>query len=106
LRLAENHSDARLVVRVAKQIINGRKVEIHLAAEFGLEVFHFQIYDDVCSEAKVIEEQINAEFLATYLQRILATHKREPCAEFQQKVAEMINQGAFQIPLVRLFGEG
>ena len=54
----------------------------------------------------MIEEQINAEILATHLQRILASDKRKPDSEFQQKVTEMIDQAAFQIPLVRLFGKG
>ena len=38
-RLAEDDPDTRLIVRVAEQVINGGEVEVHLAAEFGLEVF-------------------------------------------------------------------
>ena len=38
--------------------------------------------------------------------RVLASDKCEPHAEFQQEVAEVINQGTFQIPLVRLFSKG
>ena len=38
--------------------------------------------------------------------RILASDKRKSDTEFQQEVTEVINQSAFQIPLMRLFSKG
>ena len=63
LRLAKNDADTGFVVRVPQQIIDGGKVEIHLAAELRLELTGFQLHDDECAEAEVVEQEVEAKVL-------------------------------------------
>ena len=56
LRFAENESDARLIVRMAQAVVNGGKVEVHLAGVLWLERRHLQVDDDEAAELEVVEE--------------------------------------------------
>jgi hypothetical protein len=78
--LAENNPDRGLIVSVTELIIDGEEVEIHLAGELGLEVFHLEFKNDEAAQPQVIEEQAHVVVLSTDFQRILAPYKREPLA--------------------------
>ncbi len=54
----------------------------------------------------MVEQEIYTKFLASDLDRILAANKGKPYPKFQKKVAQVCNQGAFQIPLTGFFSEG
>ena len=56
LRLAENQADARLVVGVPEQVVNGCEVEVHLAGVFRFERRHLQIDDAETAKLEVVEE--------------------------------------------------
>ena len=105
-RLAEYDSDARLVVGVAKQVINGGEIKVHLSAELGFEVLGLEFDDHIGTQSQMVEEQINAEFLASHLERVLAADKREADPKLQEKVAKVIDKGAFQVPFMSLFSKG
>src|SRR6185437_13628881 len=49
-RLAENYADGQLVIFMAKLIVHGRKVEVHLAKVLRLETCRLEIDDDIAAE--------------------------------------------------------
>ena len=100
LRLAEYDSDACLIVRVAKQIINGGEVKIHLSAELRFEVLSLQLDDHIGTQSEMVEEQINAEFLTSYLDRILTADKRKADPQLQEKVSKVIYKRPLQVPFM------
>src|ERR1039457_3915534 len=50
----------------------------------------------------MVKEQIEPELLLPNLNPILAPEEREPNTEFQQEIAQMLQEPALQIALVRL----
>ena len=56
LSLAQNETDARLIVGMADQIVDRRKIEIHLASEFMVEGLRFQIDDHIGATFHMVEE--------------------------------------------------
>jgi hypothetical protein len=50
----------------------------------------------------VVEEEVYPELLVSYSNPVLAPNEGEANTELQQKIAEMIQEPAFQITLVRL----
>ena len=95
LGLAENQADARLVVGVPKQVVNGGEIEVHLAGVFRFERPSLQIDDAEAAQLEVVEEQIELEVFAPDFERILATDEGEAGAQFQQELRRCVEQAAF-----------
>src|SRR5882672_4416938 len=86
LRLAENEANAWLVIRMAKHVIDGGEVEVHLAGVLRLERRHLEIDDHEASKLEVVEKQIELEVLSAENQGgYLATEKSESYAELDKK---------------------
>lgn len=58
LRATEQEPDGGLVVRVPKEVVSRRKVQIELSDERRLEGDGLELDDNEASEHKVIEEQV------------------------------------------------
>lgn len=103
LRLAEEQTDRRLVVRMRQQIVHRRHVHAQLSEERRLELDRLQLEDDIATEPQVVEEQIAEELVATELQPHLAADEGEALAHLQQEPADVIDQRQLEIPFaVRL----
>jgi len=57
-------------------------------------------------KANVIKEQVNIEHLVPDVERDLASDKGKTAAEFQKPIAEMDQEAALDLPLLRLAGVG
>jgi hypothetical protein len=74
---AEYDADGRSVLRGRDETINRGLVEVHFADEFRFEVAHLKINHDVAVQPGMVEEQIEEEFLAVYLQPVLIADERK-----------------------------
>lgn len=72
LVLHRNETDARLIVGMAEQIVDRRKIEIHLASEFRAEELRFQVADHIGAKLHVVEQQIEPKLLIAYSNRVSA----------------------------------
>ena len=54
----------------------------------------------------MVEKKIEVEFLAAHGEPVLAAHKCEPDAEFEKKLAQVVEQTTLQIALVGIVAEG
>jgi hypothetical protein len=105
LRFAKNEADARLVVGVAKHVIDCGEIEVQLARVFRLELAHFQIDDNEASELQMVEEQIELEVFSSDFKRNLAAYEGEADAEFDEELTQVREQATLQVALVCLGGE-
>jgi hypothetical protein len=64
-----------------------REIEVHLLGEFRFEGVHLQIDHHVRTELQVVKKQISVESLAANGKPVLASHKREPDAQFEKELA-------------------
>src|SRR5437899_3084621 len=87
--LAKDDADCWLIVRVADQVIDGGKIELHLACKLRLEVFDLQLNDHETPQAEVVEKKIQIVILPAYLKMILASDKGEPFAELEDQVSKV-----------------
>jgi hypothetical protein len=87
-------------------VVDRRQVEVHFAGELRLEVGDLQVDDHVAAQLQVVEEQVDAEFLAADLQQILAADEREADAELEQEGTDMFEQAALQLSLLRVGAQG
>jgi len=58
---------------MAQEVIHGRQIEIHLAREFGPELFNLEIDHDIASKAQMIEKQIQKIVLPADFQMVLVS---------------------------------
>ena len=100
LGFAEDQADARLVGRVLQEIVDDGQVEVHLAGILRFERPGFQIDNDKAAQLDVVEQQIDAVFLALDFQRILAAEKREADSKLQQELLQVGEQGALDVALL------
>ena len=105
LRLAENESDARLVVGMAQQVVDGGKVKIHLAGILRLERRHLQIDDDKAPKLQVVEEKIELKIVSSDFERHLGTDECEADAELDEELAQMPEEPSFEIAFLGVVGE-
>ena len=54
----------------------------------------------------MVEKKIEVEFLAAHGEPVLAAHKCEPDAEFEKKLAPVVEQATLQIALVGIVAQG
>jgi hypothetical protein len=75
LLFAQEQADRRVIVWRFYIRINGGKVEVQLTGILWLEGRRFEFDNDVASQLKMIEQQINKKLRSTNLKPILATNK-------------------------------
>jgi len=92
--LAENQPNARLVVRMAQQIVHRRKVEVQLAGILGLEIAALQLNHDERAQTQVVTQQVELKLLPANLNRKLAPHESKTHAQFQEKLPDVLHQGS------------
>jgi hypothetical protein len=56
LCLAQDHTDARLIVGVSQQVVDSGKVEVHFAGILGLERGHFEIDNHKTPQLEMVEK--------------------------------------------------
>jgi hypothetical protein len=87
--LQEDEPNLSLVGRVSQQIIDGRKVEVHLPRVLGLERPHLDVDDEKASKLQVIKEEIDSIVFAADFKRVLTADECEPVAELEKCLAEV-----------------
>ena len=105
LRFAENESDARLIVRMAQAVVNGGKVEVHLAGVLWLERRHLQVDDDEAPELQVVKEKIESEIFSSDFERHLAADECEADAKLDEELAQVFEKSPFEVALLGVVGE-
>ncbi|MNV62669.1 hypothetical protein D3C71_1552250 [compost metagenome] len=53
----------------------------------------------------MIEQQVDKELVATYIQQHLPSNERKACAQLQQKLGDVFDQGVFDLTLLRLIAQ-
>src|ERR1035437_2783225 len=106
LRFAEDKTDAWLVVRMTKEVIDSGEVEVHLPGILGFKPAHFEIDDNEASELQVVEEQIDLEILSSNLERHLTSDEGKSHAEFDEKLAQVRKKPMFEVALLCLRRKG
>ena len=105
LRLAQNETDARLVVWVTEHVVNRGEVEVHLPRVLRLERRHLQIDDAKASKLQVVEEEIDLKVFSADFEWNLAADEGEAGAEFDKELAQVLQKPSFQVTFLRLGGE-
>ena len=90
-RLAQDQADCRLVGGVLQSIVDDVAVKVELARVLRLELPRLQIDHHERPQSQVIEQQIDVEVLVPDIQTVLSTDKREPLAQFQQELFQMLS---------------
>ena len=104
--LAQNEADTRFVARMAKQIVDGGKIEVHLAGVFRFERTTFQIEDHKAPELQVVEQKIDSVVLACDLKRNLSANEREADAQLKEKLLNVAYKAGLQLSFVSILGKG
>src|ERR1019366_4389950 len=95
-RVLDEH---RMVFLTQELGVHGGQVEVHLAGVLGLELAGLELDDDGAAEPEVEEQQVDVEVLATDFEVHPASHEREADAELEEKVADVLEQAALEVPL-------
>jgi hypothetical protein len=53
----------------------------------------------------MVKEEVDPELLAADLDRVLAADEREPDAQLEQKIANLLNESGFEFPFPSVLGE-
>ena len=103
--LAQNEADTRLVVLMAKQIIDGGKIEVHFSGIFRFECATFQIEDHEASKLQVIEEKIDSVVRACDLKGYLPANEREADSQLKEKFLDVAYKAGLYVSFVSILGE-
>ena len=90
---------------MTEQVVDRREVEVHLARELGLEWYRFQVDYHERPEFEVVKEEIDVEIAATDLQVHLAADEGKADTEFQEELADVIQESTFELPLTCIVGK-
>ena len=90
---------------MAQEVVNGGKVEIHLAGVLRLEWRHLQIHDDKAPKLQVVEEKIELKIVASDFERHLVTDEGEADAELDEELAQMPEEPPFEVAFLGIVGE-
>ena len=101
LGFAEDEADARTVIGMAQDIVNGGQVEIHFPGVLGLEARHLEIDDAEASKLQVVEEQVELEIFSPDFEWNLAADEGEADTQFDQELAEVHQESLLQIAFPR-----
>ena len=91
---------------MAKQIVDGGKIEVHLAGVFRFERTTFQIEDHKAPELQVVEQKIDSVVLACDLKRNLSANEREADAQLKEKLLNVAYKAGLQLSFVSILGKG
>ena len=95
LFLAQNEADTRLVVRMAKQIIDGGKIEVHFSGILRFERATFKVENHEAPKLQVIEEKIDSVVLACDLKGYLPANEREADSQLKEKFLNVAYKAGF-----------
>ncbi len=76
-----------MVVFVAKQVINGRKIKCHFPRELWLEIDHLEIDHHEGAECEMVEEKINLKILARYFEVNVASNESKAGSELEKEIS-------------------
>src|ERR1041384_6371205 len=85
LALAQEQPDRRTILRRLPLRVDGGEIEAELAGVLGLELAGLELDHDVRVELQVIEEQVDVEVLAAYLEVNLAADEGEAGTELEEE---------------------
>ena len=105
LRPAEEQANCWAVVCSLHLGIDGAQVEIQLPCMFRLERARLELHHDVTLEPRVVEEQVDEEFVASHFEPHLASQEREPRTQLKEEARDMAHQRELDVALVGLFAE-
>jgi 2-oxoglutarate ferredoxin oxidoreductase subunit alpha len=71
--------------------IHCRHIKPKLAQVLGLELAGFELDHHIAAQLEVVEQQVDKELIAAYIQQHLPPYKRKACAQFQQKLGDVFH---------------
>ena len=105
LSAAEQQPDGRRVVGSLDLGVHCAEIEVQLAGMFRFESMGLEFNDDVTFQPRVVEKQVDKEFIASHFHAKLTPHERKPGAELQQEAGDMADEGIFDIALMSFIAE-
>jgi hypothetical protein len=99
-RRAEEHADAGAFVGFFVVAVKGFKLEFEFAKVLGLEFVGFQLEIDEAVEGAVEEEEVEAKIASADLDEVFASDVTEVASEFDEELAELLNEGAVEVAFV------
>ena len=104
LALAQQQADGGRVLRVLDLGVHGGEIEAQLAQVFGFELAALELDHHIAAQFEVIEQQVDEELVAAHVQQHLPAHECKTGSQFQQKLGDVFDQGAFDLALLRHIG--
>src|SRR5690606_2162288 len=89
----------RPVAVPAKEPVHGREIELELAHVLRPKGLGLEFDHNVAVKLRVVEEQINAELIASYLEAVLAAHEGEAAAELEQETPKVLKERLVELEL-------
>lgn len=103
--LAQQEADSRAVLWVLYLGIHRRKIEAQFAQMLGLELASLEFDHHIATQLQVIEQQVDEELIAAYIQQHLPANEGKTCAQLQQEVSDMLDQGVFDFALLCILAQ-
>lgn len=94
---AQEHANARLLVRFLHVPIEGLQVEFQLAQMFRLKLLDLQLEGDQAIERSIEEQQVQHEIPSSDLEWVVAADKTEIAAQFDEECPQFLNQPSVQV---------
>ncbi len=94
---AEDDAEGRLFVGFLFVFGEPAEVEFHLAFVFVAEVAEFEVDGDQAFEFAVVEEEVDVEVVVVDLEAFLAGDEAEACAEFEEELFDVAEDGVFEV---------
>ena len=85
--------------------IHGRKVEVKLPCVFRLELAGLQLDHHIAAEVEVIEQQVDVEVIAAYVEVVLVAEERKAGSQLQQELCHILDQCLFDVTLYHVLFE-
>ena len=102
LALAEQQANRRIVLLFFQDTIHGRKVEVKLPCVFRLELAGLQLDYHIAAEVEVIEQQVDVEVIAAYVEVVLVAEKRKAGSQLQQELCHILDQSLLNVTLYHM----
>jgi len=87
---------------MTKQIIDGGKIEVHLAGVLRLERAALEVEDNEASKLQVIEEQVDSVFLLGHFERHLSANEREADSQLKEELLDVANKPGLYVSFVSI----
>lgn len=85
--------------------IRGRKVEVKLPCVFRLELAGLQLDHHIAAEVQVIEQQVDVEVIAAYVEVVLVAEERKAGSQLQQELCHILDQSLLNVTLYHILFE-